>query len=290
MSSISTKIIVAGASGFVGKNLRNFLYEKKLNALAISRKNFHKHPSEIKMITTNLSDPKLQSKLKNYDALINLIGIGRQTPKSTFEEINLNLTKDVIKTCKNTGIKKIIFISGLGVSKNNTSNYFASKYKAEKEIINSGLDYTIFRASYIIGKTDHLTKALSKQMKKGIIVIPGSGKYRLQPISVLDVTKIILEAVLEKKFSRKIIDLAGPQKISFEDFVKLFVKNTGTKIKKISLKNAYDEAKQNPKAVYGLESLNILVGDYTSDIKQLQKLSNVKLTTVAEFLQSSSLS
>ena len=284
MSSISTRIVVAGASGFVGKNLRSFLHENKLNVLAISRKNFRKYPSEVKIISTNLSDPKLQSKLKNYDALINLIGIGRQTPKSTFEEINLNLTKDVIETCKNTGIKKIIFISGLGVSRSNKSDYFVSKYKAEREIINSGLDYTIFRASYIIGKTDHLTKALSKQMKKGVIVIPGSGKYRLQPISVLDVTKIILEAILGKKFSRKIIDLVGPQKISFEDFVKLFAKNTGTKIKKISLENAYDEAKQNPKAVYGLESLNILVGDYTSDGRQLQKLSNVKLTTVAEFL------
>jgi NADH dehydrogenase len=127
-------------------------------------------------------------------------------------------------------------------------------------------------------------------MKKGVIVIPGSGKYRLQPISVLDVTKIILEAILEKKFSRKIIELVGPQKISFEDFVKLFAKNTGTKIKKINLDDAYDEAKHNMKAVYGLESLNILVGDYTSDGKQLQKLSNVKLTTVAEFLQSSGLS
>jgi len=290
MSSISTRIVVAGASGFVGKNLRSFLHENKLNVLAISRKNFRKYPSEVKIISTNLSDPKLQSKLKNYDALINLIGIGRQTPKSTFEEINLNLTKDVIETCKNTGIKKIIFISGLGVSRSNKSDYFVSKYKAEREIINSGLDYTIFRASYIIGKTDHLTKALSKQMKKGVIVIPGSGKYRLQPISVLDVTKIILEAILEKKFSRKIIELVGPQKISFEDFVKLFAKNTGTKIKKINLDDAYDEAKHNTKAVYGLESLNILVGDYTSDGKQLQKLSNIKLTTVAEFLQSSGLS
>ena len=290
MSSISTRIVVAGASGFVGKNLRSFLHENKLNVLAISRKNFRKYPSEVKIISTNLSDPKLQSKLKNYDALINLIGIGRQTPKSTFEEINLNLTKDVIETCKNTGIKKIIFISGLGVSRSNKSDYFVSKYKAEREIINSGLDYTIFRASYIIGKTDHLTKALSKQMKKGVIVIPGSGKYRLQPISVLDVTKIILEAILEKKFSRKIIELVGPQKISFEDFVKLFAKNTGTKIKKINLDDAYDEAKHNTKAVYGLESLNILVGDYISDGKQLQKLSNIKLTTVAEFLQSSGLS
>jgi NADH dehydrogenase len=290
MSDISTKIAVTGASGFVGKNLRNFLHKNKINVLGVSRKNFRKHTSEVKITSTNLLEPKLQTKLKNYDVLVHLIGIGRESPKSTFEEINLNLTKNVIKACKNAGIKKIIFISGLGVSKNNQSDYFISKYSAEREIINSGLDYTIFRASYIMGKTDYLTKALSMQMKKGTIFIPGSGKYRLQPIFVLDVAKIILEAILEKKFSKKIIDLVGPQKISFEDFVKLFAKNTRVKIKKINLDNAYDEAKHNTKAVYGLESLNILVGDYTSDGKQLQKLSNVKLTTVREFLQTSCLS
>jgi len=284
------RIVVVGASGFVGKNLRKFLHELNLDVLAISRKNFRKHVSEVKITSTNLLEPKLQTKLKNYDALIHLIGIGRQSSKSTFEEINLNLTKNVIKACKNAGIKKIIFISGLGVSRSNKSDYFVSKYKAEREIINSGLDYTIFRASYIIGKTDYLTKALSKQMKKGVIIIPGSGKYRLQPIFVLDVAKIILEAINEKKFSKKILDLVGPQKMSFEDFVRLFTKNTSVKIQKINLESAYDEAKRNTRSVYGLESLNILVGDYTSDGKQLKKLSGVKLTTVAEFLQSSRLS
>ena len=290
MSSISRGIVVTGANGFVGKNLRNFLHKNKIKVLGVSRKNFRKHASEVKITSTNLLEPKLQAKLKNYDALVHLIGIGRQSSKSTFEEINLNLTKNVIKACKNAGIKKIIFISGLGVSKSNQSDYFVSKYKAEREIMNSGLDYTIFRASYIIGKTDYLTKALSKQMKNGIIVIPGSGKYRVQPIFVLDVAKIILEAILEKKFSKKILDLVGPQKIRFEDFVKLFTKNTSVKIKKINLESVYDEAKRNPRSVYGLESLNILVGDYTSDGKQLKKLSDVKLTTVREFLQTSRLS
>jgi len=93
-----------------------------------------------------------------------------------------------------------------------------------------------------------------------------------------------------RKFSKKILDLVGPQKIRFEDFVKLFTKNTSVKIKKINLESAYDEAKRNPRSVYGLESLNILVGDYTSDGKQLKKLSDVKLTTVREFLQTSRLS
>ena len=155
---------------------------------------------------------------------------------------------------------------------------------AEREIINSGLDYTIFSASYIIGKTDHLTKSLSKQVKKGTIIIPGSGRYRLQPIFVEDVAKIILEAILEKKFSNKILDLVGPQKISFEDFVKLFSKNMKVKFKKLNLDDAYEES------TYSSESLDILIGDHISNVNHLQKLTNVKLTAVEKFLQTSSLS
>ena len=284
MSNISTNVVVTGANGFVGKNVRKFLYKNKVRVLGISRKNFVKYSTETKAQSKNLLEQRLQKKLKNYDALVHLIGIGVESSGSTFEEINVNLTKNTIKLCKKSGIKKIIYISGLGVSKNNTSNYFTSKYKAEQEIINSGLDYTIFRASYIIGKTDHLTKSLSKQMKKGVIIIPGSGKYQLQPIFVEDVAKIILKSILEKKFSKKILDLVGPRKISFEDFVKLFSKNTKVKFKKINLKNAYDEG------TYSLESLDLLIGDYTSDMTQLQKLASIKLTPVEKFLESSSLS
>ena len=284
MSNISTNVAVTGANGFVGKNVRKFLYKNKVRVLGISRKNFGKYSTETKAQSKNLLEQRLQKKLKNYDVLVHLIGIGVESSGSTFEEINVNLTKNTIKLCKKSGIKKIIYISGLGVSKNNTSNYFISKYKAEQEIINSGLDYTIFRASYIIGKTDHLTKSLSKQMKKGTIIIPGSGKYRLQPIFVEDVAKIILEAILEKKFSNKILDLAGLRKISFEDFVKLFSKNMKVKFKKINLEDAYDNG------IYSSESLDILIGDYTSDMTQLQKLASIKLTPVEKFLESSSFS
>ena len=284
MSNISTRVAVTGSSGFVGKSVRKFLYKNKVRVLGISRKNFAKYSTETKAQSKNLLEQRLQKKLKSYDALVHLIGIGIESSGSTFEEINVNLTKNTIKLCKKSGIKKIIYISGLGVSKNNTSNYFTSKYKAEQEIINSGLDYTIFRASYIIGKTDHLTKSLSKQMKKGVIIIPGSGKYQLQPIFVEDVAKIILKSILEKKFSKKILDLVGPRKISFEDFVKLFSKNTKVKFKKINLKNAYDEG------TYSSESLDLLIGDYTSDMTQLQKLASIKLTPVEKFLESSSLS
>lgn len=279
---IST-ITITGANGFVAKNLRNFLSKNHIKVIAIARKTFQKHHTETAVYSKTLLEKGLQNKLRNCDALVHLIGIGKQSSKYNFEG-NVDLTKNMIKTCKKSGIKKIIYISGLGVTKNSRSDYFISKYKAEQEIINSGLNYTIFRPSYIVGKKDYLSKFILKQIKKGIVIIPGSGKYHLQPIFVEDVAKIILESISEKKFSNKILDLVGPEIIKFEDFVRYFVKNKKTKIQKINLESIYHEALHNPKSIYDLDSLNLLIGDYTGNLKQLQKTSNVKLRPIKDIL------
>ena len=279
---IST-ITITGANGFVAKNLRNFLSKNHIKVIAIARKTFQKHHTETVVYSKTLLEKGLQNKLRNCDALVHLIGIGKQSSKYNFED-NVDLTKNMIKTCKKSGIKKIVYMSGLGVTKNSRSDYFISKYKAEQEIINSGLDYTIFRPSYIVGKKDYLSKFILKQIKKGIVIIPGSGKYHLQPIFVEDVAKIILESIYEKKFSNKILDLVGPEIIKFEDFVRYFVKNKKTKIQKINLESIYHDALHNPKSIYDLDSLNLLIGDYTGNLKQLQKTSNVKLRTIKDIL------
>ena len=279
---IST-ITITGANGFVAKNLRNFLSKNHIKVIAIARKTFQKYHTETMVYSKTLLEKGLQNKLRNCDALVHLIGIGKQSSKYNFED-NVDLTKNMIKTCKKSGIKKIVYMSGLGVTKNSRSDYFISKYKAEQEIINSGLDYTIFRPSYIVGKKDYLSKFILKQIKKGIVIIPGSGKYHLQPIFVEDVAKIILESISEKKFSNKILDLVGPEIIKFEDFVKYFVKNKKTKIQKINLESIYHDALHNPKSIYDLDSLNLLIGDYTGNLKQLQKTSNVKLRTIKDIL------
>ena len=279
---IST-ITITGANGFVAKNLRNFLSKNHIKVIAIARKTFQKHHTETMVYSKTLLEKGLQNKLRNCDALVHLIGIGKQSSKYNFED-NIDLTKNMIQTCKKSGIKKIVYISGLGVTKNSRSDYFISKYKAEQEIINSGLDYTIFRPSYIVGKKDYLSKFILKQIKKGIVIIPGSGKYHLQPIFVEDVAKIILESISEKKFSNKILDLVGPEIIKFEDFVRYFVKNKKIRIQKINLESVYHDALHNPKSVYDLDSLNLLIGDYTGNLKQLQKTSNVKLRTIKDIL------
>ena len=290
MKSQSTRIAITGDNGFVAKNLRKVLNKKKISTISISRRNFKPYKHEFKIISSNLSEDTILPNLRNCDVLVHLIGIGKEKTGSNYTIVNLELTKKIIKICKKAKIKKIIYLSGLGVLKNSTSNYFISKFEAEQEIVNSGLDYTVFRPSFIIGKGDLLSKNLKKQIKKGTIIIPSSGKYKLQPIFVNDVAEIILKAIVSNNFSKQVLDLVGPETVSFENFVKTFINSRNVKIKNINLKQAYFSAVHNKKSIYSVEELNILLGSFVGDFNTLKKLCGFKLKSYKEILKSSNTS
>ena len=280
------KIVVTGASGFIAKNLRKYLSEKNIELISISRNDFNNFKYETKIISKNYNEKNLLKKIQNSDVLIHLVGIGKQSVNIDYDMINTEFTKHIVNLSKKARIKKIIFLSGLGVSQNTSLGYFISKYNAEKQIIDSGLDFTIFRPSYIVGKDDIFSKNLKKQIKFGEIIIPGSGTYSIQPIHVSDVTKVIFESVSQSKFNNKIIDLVGPDYVTFEKYVKLFSKGTKTKIRKINLEEAYHNAIINSKSDFGIDDLNILIGNFKGNHKILSKISNVEFKSVLKLLQS----
>ena len=280
----SLKIVVTGASGFIAKNLRKYLSEKNVELISISRNDFKNFKCETKIISKNYEGKNLLKKIQNSDALIHLVGIGKQSINTDYDMINTELTTHIVNLSKKAKIKKIVFLSGLGVSPNTSLGYFISKYNAEKQIIDSGLDYTIFRPSYVVGKDDLFSKNLKKQIKSGEIIIPGSGNYSIQPIHVSDVVKVIFESV--SKFNNKTIDLVGPDYVTFEKYVKLFSKGTKTKIRKIKLEEAYHNAIINSKSNFGIDDLNILIGNFKGNQKRLSKISKIEFQSVLRLLQS----
>ncbi len=273
----SIQVVVTGASGFVAKNLRKYLSENDVNLISISRNNFRTYKNEQKIISKDYKEKFILNKIKNSNALIHLVGIGKQSVKIDYEMINVELTKHIVNLAKKAKIKKIVYNSGLGVSSKTSVGYFISKYKSEKIIVDSGLNYTIFRPSYIVGKDDLFTKFLKKQIKIKTIEIPGSGHYSIQPIFINDVVKILFQSLNEKKFGNKTIDLVGSEYLTFEKYVKLFCRGNKIKIKKVNLENAYYNAINNKKSNFGIDDLNILVGDFKGNYNQLEKFHKLNL-------------
>jgi len=284
------KIVITGANGFVAKHLRKYLSEKNIELISISRNDFKKFKNESKIISKNYDKNTLLVKIKNSDALIHLIGIGKQSVNIDYNMINVELTKNILNLCKKAKIKKIVYISGLGVSLNSSTGYFISKYHAEKIIINSGLNFTIFRPSYIVGKDDHFTKYLKKQIRTEEIKIPGSGNYSIQPIYIDDVVQIIFQSLTQSKFKNRIIDLVGSNNITFKQYVRLFSKGTKTKIKTIDLEDAYHVSITNPKSDFGVDDLNILIGNFKGNHQKLRKITEIKFHSISELLETGRLS
>ena len=266
MSDSLKKIIgISGATGFVGKNLREYFDQNNTPHIQITRTIFQRKKIPL---------------LPKCFCLVHLIGIGAESVGKNFQEVNIDLTKKAVDICKQSKIKKIIYFSGLGVSKDSKSNYFISKFGSEQIIINSGLDYTIFRPSYIIGKDDYLTRNFKKQIQKKEIIIPGTGNYIIQPISINDVCSVVHLATHSKSFSKKIIDLVGPEKILFKQFVKNSIGNQNTTIKKIPLKKSLIHVLSDKKFPYGNEDLNILFGNFEGNHEKLRKISKIEFTKV----------
>ncbi len=272
-------ITITGSTGYVGTNFRKFLSEKNCKSICISRRNFGAFKSEKKIITKDFTNRSLISSIKNSHTLVHLIGSGRQTADSNYNLVNIETTRKIINLCKKAKIKKIIYLSGLGASKNSSISYFISKFKAEQEIINSGIDYTIFRPSYIIGKNDPLTKSLKKQSREGKIILPGSGNYKLQPIHIQNVVEILYQACNSDKYDNKILDLVGPKIVYYGNLIKKLT-NQKIKIKKIPLELAYYNAIHDKDWIFGVDDLNLLVGNFTGNFKKLEKISGLNFLKI----------
>lgn len=275
------KVAVSGASGFVGRNVSSFLAANGFDIISLVRKRNTRFGKTV--ITSDLAEKNLADKIKGSAAFLHFIGTGRQTTESDYDKINFKLTQNAISLCKKARVRKIIYLSGLGVSKNSTSGYFISKFKAEQEIVKSGLDYTIFRPSYIMGRGDPLSNVLSSQISRGSIVIPGSGRYRMQPIYVYDAAQVIMRALHGKSFSKKIIDLVGPHAVTYNRFVRDLVPKA--KIRHIDFEQAYHDALRSPDSTFGVDDLGLLVGDYISNHKKLERISGVSFTKYRDMLE-----
>ena len=91
------KIVVTGASGFIAKNLRKYLSEQNIELISISRCDFKNFKYETKIISKNYEEKTILKKIYNSDALIHLVGIGKQSVNTDYDMINTEFNKTCCK-------------------------------------------------------------------------------------------------------------------------------------------------------------------------------------------------
>ena len=278
-------IAVTGANGFIARNLRRLLSDRDIPVVAVARRDFEPHGNEVRVVAPDYDPGLMLPRVRRCACMVHLVGAGRQGAGSAYSSANAGITGRMADLCRAAGIGRIVYCSGLGVAENSATDYFISKLLAERRITRSGLDYTIFRPSYVIGEDDLLTRNIRGQIAAGLVTIPGSGRFPIQPVHVGDACRAILGSCAGGGFSRRVIDMVGPRAVTFEWFVRGMVAGRAP-VRRVSMEDAYREAVRNTGFPYGVDDLNILAGCFEGDHGEIRRLAGFDFMAPEEMLES----
>ncbi len=230
------KILLIGASGFLGQELLKSLLvyhdiEKMYclihkNAITIEDKRLHMISGDIK----NLSVLYLTEKI---DICVLLSGITNGRGYSAKDTMNINYggTKNAIQYCKQYGIKKIILTSSINVQLKKMGAYAKSKQLAEKAVVDSDMQYIIFRPALIYGYHQKLgLGVIEKSIRKmGIVPVFGNGKKLEQPVFVKECADIMAYYIIHEQKNR-IIEVLGKKAYTYNELCKSIAKLINKKV------------------------------------------------------------
>lgn len=170
----------------------------------------------------------LEELLSGVDLVYHLVGLIAETWSQSFAQTVSLGTRNVVAAALKTGVKRVIYLSALGTSEESLSKYHQTKLLAEKAVCESGLAYTVFRPSVIIGEGDGFLTMLEQLLRYSPLTpVVGTGRYKFQPIFMGDLVSSLMAAIDRQESVNQVINLAGPEQLEFLEMLHILKRIMG---------------------------------------------------------------
>jgi uncharacterized protein YbjT (DUF2867 family) len=211
--------VVTGAFSYTGRWIAERLLELGGEVVTLSRSPAPAG-SPIAARTLQVADvDALARALDGAETLYNTYWIRFERGAATFERAVLN-TKKLFAAAGRAGVGRVVHISVTNADRSSAFPYFRGKGEVEDALRRSGLSYAIIRPTLVFGPEDILVNNIAWGLRRfPVFLMPGPGDYRVQPVSVADTARIVVEAGLAGENVE--VDAAGPETFSFEELVRL---------------------------------------------------------------------
>jgi uncharacterized protein YbjT (DUF2867 family) len=160
---------------------------------------------------------QLVESLRGADILYNTYWVRFQHHGIGFADAIAN-TRKLVGAAAEAGVRKVVHVSVSNPTADSHLDYYAGKARTESIVKESGLQWAIVRPTLIFGPGDILINNIAWLLRRmPVFFIPGSGDYRVQPVSGDDVAEIATWAAEEKE--NVTVDAAGPETITYRELV-----------------------------------------------------------------------
>jgi NADH dehydrogenase len=287
-------ILVTGATGRLGGNVVRLLRQVGLGVRALVRAGseyFWLNDTGANYFFADLRDPgSLRRACKGQDYLIACDAIIVEGRENRHDNVTLAGKQALWEAAKTRGIKRVVYISCLGVSRNPSTASLQAKLQAEQALVESGLEYVILRPSVY---TQQFADMARTGRDHGYVPLPAPGSNLVSPISLRDVAVYALASLDLEAVKNQVIEIGGPDTMTARealDHALGLAEANGARV--LPLSTGLSKATEQIIRVSSwrwanrLADLQVLFGDDLSvDMSELTKTFNIELTPYADAIK-----
>src|SRR5690242_2618332 len=206
------KVLVTGATGFVGSHLVEALRRRGDQVTALARsagKAAALAPLGVEVVPGDLDDrPALERAMHGRDVVYHVAGIVAARSEADFMATNRDGTRNVVAAARSAPVSRLVLVSSMAAAgptikgrpllgdeaPRPVTAYGRSKLAAEQAVTASGLGWTIVRPPVVYGPRDQEVLKVFRLARLGIAPVLGDGSQELSAVYGPDLAEALIAA------------------------------------------------------------------------------------------------
>ena len=233
-------MLVTGGTGVVGQAAVTELVSRGHRVRLLNRnavEDVKQWGRSVEPWPASLTEPeRLQGAADGVDVILHVAGIvAEDPPESTFQSVNVDGTRNMIREAERGRVGRFIYVSSLGADRGE-SDYHRSKRSAEALVEKFRGGWIILRPGNVYGPGDDVVSLFLKMVRTlPAIPVIDDGDDPFQPIWVEDLAHAIGDAVERTDLHGKVLELAGEEETSANDLIDRFATITNRRPPRVSI-------------------------------------------------------
>ncbi len=231
------RILLLGSTGFVGRGVAHKILDVGHQLRVLVRDPMKAAAFKVRgaqvVVGDALNPSTVSQAASGVEHIISLVAVRRNRPQS-YLAVNVDGPRLLGEAAMTAGVQSVVFVSAIGAKLDPHFKYFTSRWMGEQELAKTGVTGTILRFSFVIAEEGGILNDFERALVGPFAIIPGSGQAKMQPILREDAARCIVEAIAKPELLGKIIDLGGPEVVTYEAMFDWFL--TARRIRKAKLK------------------------------------------------------
>ncbi len=213
------RILVTGANGLIGSALCAALAHDGHTLVRATRRPSTLSAGSIAIDMRVARSQDWLPHLANVDAVINSVGVLQDGGQDSTTAAHADGPAELFRACEASGVRIIIHFSAIGMDRATPTRFSRSKAQGDAALVASSLNWIILRPSVVVGPSAYGGSALFRGLAALPVLpeLPEAG--RIQVVQLSDVVATVRFFLQPGALTRVALELAGPERLSFEDIV-----------------------------------------------------------------------